>query len=436
MASTRRTFIKRSAATAAVLGSGAPFALAQAETIRIGTIFDLSGPLAAAGSVASAIGTQIAIDLVNERGGVAGKYKVQPVNADSQSKPDAAINEVERLINQEKVEVVVGVYSSAHAVPLAAKMQEAKKILWITTAVATSVVKDRNLTYTFRAQIHSDQYGDAAANFLADNVAKIGGAADKVKVAVIHEDGPYGVGVGEAGERAAKAKGFQVVMREGYSASAPDLSSLVTKLKRAQADIILHTGYNPDITLFLRQARESGLRFKMLIGNGAGYSQIDKLRATFNKDVDDFCNIDPVPAQLLKPESLAPGLGDLVKIMVDRYKEKTKATDVPPHTSMGFNQTWVLLNNVLPVAKEKYGGFNAEAIRKAALDVDIPAGGTIQGYGVKFYPPGHPLSGQNERSTPVVMQYAGQHVSVVWPNNIKTQDPILPLPATSPYAAR
>lgn len=436
MASTRRTFIKRSAATAAVLGSGAPLALAQAETIRIGTIFDLSGPLAAAGSVASAIGTQIAIDLVNERGGVAGKYKVQPVNADSQSKPDAAINEVERLINQEKVEVVVGVYSSAHAVPLAAKMQEAKKILWITTAVATSVVKDRNLTYTFRAQIHSDQYGDAAANFLADNVAKIGGAADKVKVAVIHEDGPYGVGVGEAGERAAKAKGFQVVMREGYSASAPDLSSLVTKLKRAQADIILHTGYNPDITLFLRQARESGLRFKMLIGNGAGYSQIDKLRATFNKDVDDFCNIDPVPAQLLKPESLAPGLGDLVKIMVDRYKEKTKATDVPPHTSMGFNQTWVLLNNVLPVAKEKYGGFNAEAIRKAALDVDIPAGGTIQGYGVKFYPPGHPLSGQNERSTPVVMQYAGQHVSVVWPNNIKTQDPILPLPATSPYAAR
>ena len=437
MTGSRRSFFERCGAAAAVLTFGSLVATAQDAPIRIGTIFDLSGPFAAAGSVPSAIGTQIAIDLVNERGGVAGKYKVQAINADSQSKADAAINEIERLINQEKVEIVVGVYSSAHAVPLAAKMQEQKKILWITTAVATSVVKDKNLTYTFRAQIHSDQYGQAAAGFLADNVkAKLGMDAANVKIAVIHEDGPYGVGVGEAGERFAKEKGFQVVLREGYSASAPDLSSLVTKLKRAQADVILHTGYNPDITLFLRQARESGLRFKMLIGNGAGYSQIDKLRATFAKDVDDFCNIDPVPAQLLKADTLAPGLGDLIKIMVERYKAKTNAVDVPPHVSMGFNQTWVLLNNVLPVAKAKYGGFDAEAIRKAALEVDIPAGGTIQGYGVKFYPPGHQLAGQNERSTPVVMQYAGNTVAVVWPNNIKTQEPILPLAASSPYAMR
>ena len=103
---------------------------------------------------------------------------------------------------------------------------------------------------------------------------------------------------------------------------------------------------------------------------------------------------------------------------------KTSATDVPPHCSMGFNQTWVLLNSVLPVAKQKYGGFDAEAVRQAALDVDIPPGGTIQGYGVKFYRPGTPLSGQNERSTPVVMQNAGEHISVVWPSNIKTQDPV------------
>jgi branched-chain amino acid transport system substrate-binding protein len=143
-----------------------------------------------------------------------------------------------------------------------------------------------------------------------------------------------------------------------------------------------------------------------------------------------------VPAQLLNPATLAPGLGDLIKVMVERYKAKNNATDVPPHCSMGFNQTWVLLNNVLPVAKEKYGGFDPEAVRQAALDVDIPPGGTIQGYGVKFYRPGTQLSGQNERSTPVVMQYAGEHISVVWPNNIKTQEPVLPLPPASVYAMR
>ena len=90
------------------------------------------------------------------------------------------------------------------------------------------------------------------------------------------------------------------------------------------------------------------------------------------------------------PRSSRPGIGELTKIMVERYKAKTNATDVPPHCSMGFNQTWILLNNVLPVAKEKYGGFDPEAVRKAALDVDIAPGGTIQGYGVKFFPPGTP----------------------------------------------
>ncbi len=436
MPTSRRQLLKGTAAAAATLSLDWTRAQAQAENLRIGLIYDLTGPFAAGGSVASSVGAQIAIDLVNEKGGIGGKYKIAPVAADSQSKPDVAINEAERLISQEKIDILNGVYASSHAVPLAAKVEQQKKILWITTAVSTAVFKDKNLQYVFRAQIHSDQYGQAFAAFLAEHAkAKLGMEAKDVKVALIHEDGPYGVGVASADEAYAKEAGIPVVLREGYSASAPDLSVLVTKIKRARADVISHAGYNPDITLFLRQARESGLRFKMLFGAGAGYSQLDKLRATFGTDIDNFCNIDPVPAQLLDPAKLAPGMGELIKTMVSRYQAKTGATDVPPHCSMGFNQTWVLLNNVLPVAKEKYGSFEPEAIRKAALDVDIPAGGTIQGYGVKFFPPGTPLSGQNERSTPVVMQNAGEHISVVWPTNIRTRDPVFPLPKGSTYGA-
>ena len=436
LVTTRRALVRNSAAVAAVLSLDWARARAQGETVRIGVIYDLTGPFAAGGSVACSVGTQIAIDLVNETGGISGKYKVAAVNADSQSKPDVAINEAERLISQEKVDIINGIFASSHAVPLSAKLEQQKKILWITTAVATAVFKDKNLHYVFRAQIHSDQYGQAFASFITEHAqAKLGMDQKDVKVALIHEDGPYGVGVAAADEAYSKQAGLQVVLKEGYSASAPDLSVLVTKIKRARADVISHAGYNPDITLFLRQARESGLRFKMLFGAGAGYSQLDKLRTTFGPDIDKFCNIDPVPAQLLNPAKLAPGLGELTKTMVERYKAKTGATEVPPHCSMGFNQTWVLLNNVLPVAKEKYGGFDPEAVRKAALDVDIPPGGTIQGYGVKFYPPDTPMSGQNERSTPVVMQNAGEHISVVWPTNIRTQDPVFPLPKSSVYAA-
>jgi branched-chain amino acid transport system substrate-binding protein len=436
MPSSRRTLLKNSAAAAAVLGLDWTRAQAQAETVRIGVIYDLTGPFAAGGSVACSVGTQIAIDIVNEKGGVGGKYKIVPVNADSQSKPDVAINEAERLINQEKIDIINGIFASSHAVPLSAKVEQQKKILWITTAVATAVFKDKNLQYVFRAQIHSDQYGQAFASFISEHAKdKLGMEPADVKIALIHEDGPYGVGVAAADEAYSKQAGLQVVLKEGYSAAAPDLSVLVTKIKRSGAVVISHAGYNPDITLFLRQARENGLHFKMLFGAGAGYSQLDKLRATFGTDIDNFCNIDPVPAQLLDASKLAPGIGDLTKIMVERYKAKTGATEIPPHCSMGFNQTWVLLNNVLPVAKEKYGSFDPEAIRKAALDVDIPPGGTIQGYGVKFYPPGTPMSGQNERSTPVVMQNAGERISVVWPTNIRTQDPVGPMPKASIYAS-
>src|SRR6201981_3772303 len=436
MPTSRRTLLKGTAAAAAALSLDWTRAQAEAETVRIGVMYDITGPFAAGGSVASSIGTQIAIDLVNEKGGVGGKYKVAPVNVDSQSKPDVAINEGERLISQEKVDIVLGVFASAQAVPLAARVEQHKRILWITTAVSTAVFKDKNLRYVFRGQIHSDQYGEAFGGFLAEHAkAKLGVEPKDVKVALIHEDGPYGVGVGAGDETFAKQAGLNVVLKEGYSASAPDLSVLVTKIKRAGADVISHAGYNPDITLFLRQAREGGLHFKMLFGAGAGYSQLDKLRTAFGADIDNFCNIDPVPAQLLDPAKLAPGLGDLTKTMVERYKAKTGAADVPPHRSMGFNQTWVLLNNVLPVAKEKYGGFDPEAVRKPALDVDIPPGGTIQGYGVKFYPPDTPMSGQNERSTPVVMQNAGEHISGVWPDNIRPQDPCVPVPKSSVYAA-
>jgi branched-chain amino acid transport system substrate-binding protein len=101
---------------------------------------------------------------------------------------------------------------------------------------------------------------------------------------------------------------------------------------------------------------------------------------------------------------------------------------------MGFNQTWIFLTDVLPRAIKKYGGWDPEALRKAALDTDIPVGGTIQGYGVKFFPPGTPMAGQNERSTPVVMQFVDGQTKVVWPKEIKTAEPVFPLPKGHAYA--
>jgi branched-chain amino acid transport system substrate-binding protein len=263
---------------------------------------------------------------------------------------------------------------------------------------------------------------------------KLGKEVRDVKVAVIHEDGPYGVGVAMSNEAKCRELGMQVVHKEGYASTATDLAALVAKLRRAQPDVILHTGYNPDITLFLRQAKEAGLKFAALIGHGAGYGQIDRLIETFRDDVNYFYNVDPVAAQLLDPRSLKPGLGDLTAEMVRRYRAATGAQDVPPHVSMSFNQAWVFLTDVLARAIARHGGFSPEALRRAALETDIPQGGTIQGYGVKFYPPGHRMAGQNERASPVVMQYIKGETKIAWPTAIRTVDPVLPLPAGHAYA--
>lgn len=409
-------------------------AMSASADIKIGVIYDLTGPFAGGGSKPAAIGTQIAIDMVNEKGGVEG-HKIIPINADAQSKTEVAINEAERLLNQEKVDLLMGVYSSAHCVPLAQKVDAAQKFFWANVCVASAVFKDKNLKYVFRPQVHSDQFGEASCKFLAEVAKpKLGKEVKDLKVAIIHEDGPYGVGVAQGNEEVCKQLGMQVVLKEGYSASSADLSSLVTKLKRARPDVMLHTGYNPDITLFLRQAREGGFRFDAMIGHGAGYGQVDKLIETFKDDVNYFYNVDPVAAQLLDPKSLKPGVGDLTAEMVKRYKAQTGAQEVPPHVSMGFNQTWIFLNDVLPRAIKKHGGFGAEALRKAALETDIPVGGTIQGYGVKFLPPGDKMAGQNALSSPVVMQYVKGETKIAWPTALRTIDPVIPLPKGHAYA--
>jgi branched-chain amino acid transport system substrate-binding protein len=107
--------VRRVLAAAALAASAVAFA--QQKEIKIGFIYDLTGPFAGGGSEPAQIGTKAAVDYFNERGGVAG-YRINAIFVDAQSKVDVAINEMTRLIDQEKVDIVSGVYSSAQCVPM------------------------------------------------------------------------------------------------------------------------------------------------------------------------------------------------------------------------------------------------------------------------------------------------------------------------------
>lgn len=422
--------ILQAALAALMLSAGA----VQAQDIKVGVIYDQTGPFAAAGSVNAAIGTQIAIDMINERGGIEGR-KIVPVNADAQSKADVAINVAERLLNEEKVDLVMGVYSSAQCVPMASKVDNAKKFMWANVCISSAVFKDRNLQYVFRPQVHSDQYGQTSCDFLAAiSQERFGVPVNELRVAIIHEDGPYGAGTAAANREACAAHNMNIVHEEGYSVSATDLSPMVSKLRRARADVILHTGYAPDIGLFLRQAKEQGLKWKALIGHGAGYANPDRLRELQGDDAEYIMDVDPAVAQILDPATLAPGLGEVIAEVEKRFKEQTGADYTEANVWMGFNQSWILFTDVLPRAIRDHGGTDPEALRKAALETDIPVGGTVQGYGVKFAAPGEAMSGQNVRSSPVVIQYTPDGSKVLWPKEIATADPVIPLPAGNSFA--
>src|SRR5262249_32474732 len=279
-------------AAAAALGLGVS-AQAQEKKLKIGVIYDLTGPLAGGGSELQYIGAKTVLDQFAKTG-VEG-YKIEAVYADAQSKPDVAINEAVRLAEQEKSDMLLGIYSSAQPVAVAGRVEQLKKFMWITTCISSAVLDGKNYKYVFRPQASGDQFGMMTMDFIAQNSKqKLGKDPKDLRVAIIHEDGAYGVDVAKGNEAGAKKAGFNVVLKEGYSATAPDLSALVTKLKRARPDVIFHTGYNPDITLLLRQAREQGLKFGALMGHGAGYGVYEKLKEGLGTDANNIFNADPI----------------------------------------------------------------------------------------------------------------------------------------------
>src|SRR3989449_8360491 len=201
MRTLRMTMLLGLAGAAALIVGPASRVDAQEQTIKIGVLYDHTGPFSAAGSLNCWRGAKMMIDYINEKGGVLGKYKIVQVDGDGQSKADVAINEAERLLNVEKVDILAGVYSSAHAVPIAERVDKQKRFLWITTAISSKVFDGRNLQFTFRPQPTGDQFGALSVAYIADFAKeKLKEDAKDLRLAIIYEDGAYGTDVSSGSE--------------------------------------------------------------------------------------------------------------------------------------------------------------------------------------------------------------------------------------------
>src|SRR5207253_10894470 len=102
-------------------------------------------------------------------------------------------------------------------------VEQLKKSKWITTCISYAVLADKNFKYVFRPQASGDQFGLMTMDFIAQNAKeKFGKDPKDLRVAIIHEDGAYGVDVSKGNEAGAKKAGCNIVLKEGFCASAPD----------------------------------------------------------------------------------------------------------------------------------------------------------------------------------------------------------------------
>lgn len=389
---------------------------AWAADYRIGALFPFTGNLALLGNE-TFNGATIAEDMVNEKGGIGGR-KISWAKADGVD-PKKAITECERLIAIEKVKVVFGTYSSSLSYAASEIAERNKIIYWEQGAIADNITA-RGFKYLFRTIPRAGDFGVMAANFVNEVVApKLKMDPKKIKVGIMFEDSLYGTSVGNAAVKKAKELGFDVVASESYSAKTVDLSPIVMIFRSKKPDVIIATSYMEDSILFWRQAKDMDLNVKAFIGTGAGHGMPEWAK-TFGNEGNYIFNIDPPIG--INPKVFKGNTEALLKDFRERFNKKFAHYPVT-HATAGFVGAQILFE-----AMSKAGTDDPEAVRKAALTIDIPEGGTIFGFGVKFAGPENPSAGQNLRGHPVLMQWQDQKPAVVYPKTFALTDPLMPLP--------
>jgi branched-chain amino acid transport system substrate-binding protein len=231
--------------------AGSTGALAQAP-IKIGASLSLTGTYAQPGSYQKE-GYELCQDHLNAKGGLLGR-KIEFVFYDDQSMPATGVRLYEKLITEDKVDAVMGPYSSPITEAVANVSEKYQKVMVSPLAATTSIFK-KGRKHIFMVISPAEAYLDG----LVDMAAKRG----LKTIAVINEDTLFtkasAVGVTEI----AKKKGMQVVFQEAYPKGNTDFSALLTKLKAANPDVIAASTYFDDAVAITRQMKELNVNAKM-----------------------------------------------------------------------------------------------------------------------------------------------------------------------------
>ncbi len=234
----------------AVLFSSLP-ATAQGP-IRIGASLSLTGTYAKLGKYQHE-GYQLCIKELNGKGGLLGR-KIDLVVYDDQSTPQTGVRLYEKLITEDKVDAVMGPYSSPITEAVANVTEKYKKVMVTPLAATTSIFK-KGRKYIFMVISPAEVYLEG----LVDMAAKRG----LKTIAVVNEDTLFTKTAAVATAELAKKRGMQVVFQESYPKGNQDFSAMLTKIKATNPDVLAAATYFDDAVAITRQMKELNVNPKM-----------------------------------------------------------------------------------------------------------------------------------------------------------------------------
>jgi len=360
--------------------------------IRIGASLSLTGTYAKLGSYQRE-GYELCAEHLNNAGGLLGR-KVEFVTYDDQSMPATGVRLYEKLITEDKVDAVMGPYSSPITEAVANVTEKYRKVLVSPLAATTSIFK-KGRKYAFMVISPAEVYFEG----LIDMAAKRG----LKTVAIINEDTLFTKSAAVGTAELARKRGMQVVFQEAYPKGHTDFAALLEKVKRANPDVLAAATYYDDAVAITRQMKE-------LNGNAKMYG------LTVGGDLPEFYDVLKRNAEFVygatQWEADLPYPGQ--REFIETYKNKFKREPVY-HSAAGYAGCVVYAEGV-----KRARTLDADKVREELLRLE-----TKTAFGdYKVDPDGYQVAHKM-----VMLQWQDGKRVVVWPDELATVKPRFPTPA-------
>jgi branched-chain amino acid transport system substrate-binding protein len=251
---TRRTLLKGAASATALVGIGMPAIVkAQSDVIRIGHLTPVTGFLGPLGEFAQ-MGVRLAAEEINAAGGVLGR-PIELVIEDSVN-PQTASAKAERLIERDKVAMIIGEISSASALAIG-QVANRTKTVFINTGANSDALRGASCNpFMFHIEAANSMMVLAVGNYLkSENMIK------GKKWYSLTADYAFGHDLFRVAKKFVTENGGEFVGEELVPTDATDFSPYLLKIRQARPDVVASNLAGNQITNFIKQYAEYGLQF-------------------------------------------------------------------------------------------------------------------------------------------------------------------------------